>query len=159
MIDRDMKCPAVSHELWERTRGLAQIRMGTFDIDSGQLSYARKVDMLIELRPAAFLEEVEGEEEKYDHPEWTDGVQVPIYPDERDRRHRPEIPDGTLDDLDEWVEEQYPELPVDALDFEEKMQLLVDTAQEWYAALDCHLIPGEEANDLRKQVEELARGL
>jgi hypothetical protein len=118
--------------------------MGTFDIDAGQLSFARKVDMLIEADPAAGIAHMEEEGGgDWFHDEWgTEGVQVPIYPGDRDRHHRPEVPDDTLADLDEWVREVYPNVPADALDFEEKTGLLADKAEEFYAGLNCTLVVG-----------------
>jgi hypothetical protein len=134
--------------------------MGTFDIDAGRLSFARKVDMLIEAGPAAGLARIEEGGDGWYHDEWgTDGVQVPIYPGDRDRHHRPEVPDDTLADLDAWLRDVYPNVPVDALDFEEKTGLLADKAEEYYGRLGCTLVVGlKEKGRTAAAVEEALGG-
>jgi hypothetical protein len=128
--------------------------LGTFDIDAGQLSFEDKVEMLIEAEPAAGVKRMEEEQGQWNHTEWPDGVTVAIYPYERERHHRPEVSDEVLDELDEWVQMVYPNIPVDSVDFEDKLGLLIDSAEEYYGILDCTLVVGTDKKDRAAAVIE-----
>jgi hypothetical protein len=152
-----MAVPLVSHEHWERTRGVTQLLMGTHKVDAGSLSFARQLrqvvaggsyrDVLDEYREqqeSPLRSTQRGGETELYHQEWgPDGVTLEITPDARDRPHRPEVPDDLVDDLDEVVLEDYPTVPVDAISFDEKLELLLEAAEEYYGELNCRLAPKE----------------
>lgn len=114
--------------------------MGTREIDAADLSFADRMEMIIETEPGEGLEEIDNDGDGWYHNGWgRGGVKIRIAPADRDRPHRPEVGDDALDALDEWVGRNHPNVPVESIDFDEKLTLLLDTAEEYYEALDCRL--------------------
>jgi hypothetical protein len=136
-----MQAPAVSSYNWERTEALAQIAMGTRSVDVSEMSFADRMELIIEAEPANGLEEIEEEGGSWYSNNWgKSGVKMRIAPTDRDRPHRPEVGDDALNVLDEWVRRTHPNVPVKSIDFDEKLTLLLDTAQEYYSELDCQVV-------------------
>lgn len=134
-----MKAPEVSHRNWERARGLTQIALGTGDIDAGELSFADKLETLLDDGYDDALEDMEDGGD-YCHTEWgKGGVEIPI-DSSGETTHRPEVPDDLVDRLDEWAAKTHPGLPVASFDFDEKTGLLLDKAEEYYSELGCRVV-------------------
>lgn len=135
-----MKAPAVSHRKWERTRALAQIQMGTLDIRADELAFEDRMMMLIEPDFRGQLREIEEEDKDIYHNEWgPDGVDMTI--SLGDRVHRPEVSDDAIGALDEWVKKEHPHIPAEKVDFDDKLGLVLDSAQEYFRKLNCRLRP------------------
>jgi predicted transcriptional regulator len=150
-----MKAPEVSHRNWERARGLTQIALGTADIDAGELSFADKLETLLDDGYDDRLEDMEDGEDYY-HVEWgEDGVQIPIDP-RGEMTHRPEVPDELAGRLDEWAAKTHPRLPVSSFDFDEKTGLLLDKAEEYYGELGCRVVAVEAQEQAQRLSEIMA---
>lgn len=150
-----MKVPEVSHRNWERARGLTQIALGTADIDAGELSFADKLETLLDDGYDDRLEDMEDGEDYY-HVEWgEDGVQIPIDP-RGEMTHRPEVPDELAGRLDEWAAKTHPRLPVSSFDFDEKTGLLLDKAEEYYGELGCRVVEARAQEQAQRLSEIMA---
>lgn len=144
-----MQAPAVSHRNWERTRALAQMQMGTHDIRADDLSFEDRMLMLIQMSPEESMRDRDPDVDYY-HEEWgPDGVEI-VAAVTSGSTHRPEVSDDALEALDEWVEKEYPHIPVESVGFGDKLGLLLDSAQEYLNGLNCRLVPEHK----KRQMEE-----
>jgi hypothetical protein len=137
-----MAVPKVSHENWEKVRGLAQIEMETMQVKAGSISFAKQLEKITS-RGVAFQEAIEDRETEQNRAKfkaWPDGVKIRIHPDDRDRPHRPEVDDDLVEQLDETAAELFPGVPVEELSFDDTLGLVVDELENTYKKADCHLI-------------------
>ena len=136
-----MVIPTISHRTWERTRGLAQIAMGTDKVAAETLSFSKQLELLLEPEPGWYSERIEATEEgDFYHTGYPDGEKVQIQPDERERPHRPELSEELLERLREQVDGEYYGVPAEALATDKLIELVLDKVEEYYAHLDCYLI-------------------
>lgn len=140
-----MPVPAVSHRNWERTRGLAQMKIGTWDIAATQFGFNKQLGMLQEGNYVEGIADVGVSSALGDsthvHKSWgKGGVEVSVDYGGRDRAHRPEVEQEVVDELEEWVGEQYPVVPAESLDFDEQLDLFLDKVERFYSKLDCQLV-------------------
>lgn len=142
-----MVVPKVSHESWERVRGCCQIALGTKAVGVEEMSFADQLAYLLRANKGTLeaIEEVRKNPQGYEHRHWEDGVEVRIRPNEREKPHRPQIPDELEEDLKTWMGEDYGAFDPDSLDFDKNLQLFLDRVETYNELLDCELVKGGEA--------------
>lgn len=156
----NMPVPAVSPRNWALCEGLAQIKMGTYDVDAGGLGFPKQVEMLADIPAGELIEHIDekesqsgpfqpqyqarrqrgGRTEVY-HNDWgKNGTTVHVSTGGREKDHRPDVPEDVIGQLDDWVAEQYQNVPVEALSFNDKLTLLTDKVSEYFERLDCSVV-------------------
>ncbi len=143
-----MAVPHVSHDHWERTRGLAQFSMGTLRIDASKLSFQEQLASVA--RPEGQdpywedIDEMEKSRKSYSHAEF-DGEVVVTIEAGGGRTHRPEVDDELVEQLQESVSREYPNVPVDGLSFDDLLELLLERAERYYELMDCELVRAQDS--------------
>jgi hypothetical protein len=104
------------------------------------LSFEDRMMILIEMRPEEQMRDQDPDVDYY-HERWgPDGVKM-VAAVTDGSTHRPEVSDDGLEALDEWVEKEYPHIPVESVDFGDKLGLLLDSAEEYLHGLGCQVVP------------------
>lgn len=125
--DTEMPTPTVSHETWERTRALAQIALGTFEVEAKTLSFDTQVETICKQHEEGVDEGGEVDPVDVYLEDWPHGVTVPYDPAGHDRPHRPKIGQSTIDLLNHNVKMMKSAVPVDDTTFEQKLKLVLDS--------------------------------
>jgi hypothetical protein len=123
--------------------------MGTHDIRADELSFEDRMMMLLEAEPEERMRDRDPDVD-YHHDSWgPDGENIAAAVG-RGPTHRPEVSDDGLEALDDWVEKEYPHIPVESVDFEDKLGLLLDSMQEYLKGLNCQIVPstGQGLSDI-----------
>jgi hypothetical protein len=109
--------------------------MGTMKIEAGKLSFS---DQLDELVGPNYREEIDDmDPENVTHSDFTTSRSLSISTD-RDRPHRPQVPEQLDDDLTKAVRENT-NVPGEKLDFDDRLELFLDVVEQYYRVLDCYL--------------------
>lgn len=143
-----MPNPRVSPYNWERLRGLTQIDMGTDRVDAESVNFRDQLDVVV-VEGRTYREDVEGfksgnkDPSQFYNPDWPDGVTVEIDPNHQNRPHRPYVPDELVEKLENAVEREYPNVPVQSYDFDDLLGLYLDRRQEHLEYLGCELVGDE----------------
>lgn len=129
-----MVVPAISTETWVRVGQWTKVCVGD-ELDVGQLSFEQRLQTLLDWEPLERLDRMDGD--GWYHEQYEDGHTKEYYVP-YDREHRPEISEDTAARLHEWVDETA-RAPVSAYDFEDKVQRLLSTMDEYGDKVDIQL--------------------
>lgn len=142
-----MKIPKISHETWELTRGLAHLVVDLDSVDAEQLSFEEKVQALLNLEPIKKMDDMDPDQYNYYHRKYDAGTTVTIYPNLKEQQHRPEVSDGTVQDLAEWVDTAHFAVGSDNLSFEDQLKILCEKCEEHFNGLDVYVERKEKVVD------------
>lgn len=143
-----MPVPVVSPRNWKRTKIICHFRMGTDIALVDELSFEDQLTTVLDF-DGAYTEEAHRVEEKNEN---RMGVQTHTdfqgSPDDpytvrlglpRSNPHRPEVGIETIKQLRSAVKSEKPAVPVEKLDFDDNLGILLDAAERYYAALQCEV--------------------
>ncbi|MUV91141.1 hypothetical protein GJ629_15635 [Halapricum sp. CBA1109] len=134
-----MAVPSVSHRNWCRLQGITQFVIGTTSVHPGELSFADQLRACVDYADGVRHNLRNDDLGGYTHAELRTPYTFENDSTGRDRPHRPEVPEELMDDLVEALNNEYPELPVEDMDFNKQMDLLLDPLAKYYRKLDCYL--------------------
>ena len=120
------------------TKANAQIAMGSFEVDSREVSFNTCVDLLLrEDERYRELHETQksSRNKKFFHPNWDGKTRLSREYGDRERPHRPRIDSDVLERFEEQVAEEWPNIPTDDLSFDRKLSLLIDVRHKWMQGL------------------------
>jgi hypothetical protein len=132
-----MPTPTISHETWQRTRALAQIALGTRTVDAEGLSFERCIELLAD---ADLDEREEIPDRELIIAGWPNGVKIPYKVNGRDRPHRPHISSETTQQLNEFLEQENKMLPVEDLQFEDRLKVALDDIESVFQVANCFIV-------------------
>jgi hypothetical protein len=133
-----MPVPQVSHRNWERIRGLCQIHMGTTEVRADELTFAERLETVIQRNYS------EVSEDEYLADWGPDGVVAVIDLEARDRAHRPEVPEELVEEVAEDAQ-FYSRAPTDSLPFDRHLDIILERAEEWLETLNSSLMAEQNA--------------
>ena len=134
------------------TKANAQLAMGSFEVDSREVSFNTCVELLLrEDERYRELHETQksSRNKKFVHPNWDNEVKVWREYGDRERPHRPRIDSDVFERFEEQVAEEWPNIPTDDLSFDRKLSLLLDVRHKWMKGLSQDISIKNETTDER----------
>ena len=139
-----MPVPVVSPKNWERTAIISHFATGTSLDVVRDLSFEDQLGTILENGPD-FVEsanENETDDATHIHSDFRRKPNNPLvreYAVTREKPHRPEVSQSTIDELEQRVMTEKPGVPARKLDFEAKLGVLLDVAERYYSTLHCQV--------------------
>jgi hypothetical protein len=133
-----MPVPQVSHRTWWVAKANAQIGIGNKEIDARRLSFDKCITLIAPGKMGGDswrgLVKSQKPNATYSHPEW-DKATISWDAGDRDRSHRPTISRETMAKWDEWLNNEWPGLPIESFSFDKQLRLLLKRRHEWLDSL------------------------
>jgi len=144
-----MPVPAVSPHNWKRTKVTAHLCMGIPMSTVDALSFEDRLTQILDSTGNIVEETKEYRDYNTDskyryHDEFiTSGEDVPYTVTvelDRDDAHRPRVEEDTIDELKTSIKCEKSKIPVDKLDFDDNLGVLLDIFEDYYETLQCRIL-------------------
>lgn len=132
-----MPVPKVSHRNWWLTQANAQIAMGNEEIDSRGLSFIDCLQLIVPPGGTPYKERAK--DGSYSHKEWS-SVKIEWEIEDRERAHRPNMDKESMEEWVEIVGQEWPNIPIESLSFDEQLELLLKRRHEWFKRLSTDIV-------------------
>jgi hypothetical protein len=114
----------------------AQIALGNHEVDARNLSFAKCLELCGGKRTDGGYRDMQYSEEGYSHENWKDsGMTVAWEVEDRDRPHRPTVPNEIMESMEEVMETEWPTVPTESLSFDRQLSMFLKRRHEWLSAL------------------------
>lgn len=138
----------------------AQIATDTKQVDARSFAFERCLELLVAGRSqqSPFKSRIKSQRSQ-DHTGWPKGVTIQWEVEDRDRAHRPTISDETMEEFPRLVKQEWPSVPVEDLDFDDQLRLMIKRRHEWLHALSGDFILHNTTTDEKAKLTSGGSGL
>jgi hypothetical protein len=144
-----MPVPAVSPHNWKRTTVICHFVMGTPINIVSELSFQDRLEAILNadksFRDRASENEEKNSSRDTQYKTHSDFQATPSNPYKkritvsREKPHRPSVDDGFIAQLHGAVKDERPSVPVEKLDFDDNLGILLDAAERYYSSVQCEI--------------------
>ena len=138
-----MPVPAVSPKKWKRTTIIAHFAMAVPISVVRDFSFQDRVKSILDDRDDGFISaarEYEKDDSDYVHGDFGEPHEKQLRLEGRDSDHRPRVDENAVKLLDQAVRQEKENLPVEKMDFDSKLGVLLDAAERYYSSINCEAV-------------------
>lgn len=130
-----MKAPEVSHQNWWLVRANTDISLSNPVVSADDLSFVDCLEQLVRTNP---YRETVDTNRSYSHAGYDEDetIRVEYEAGDRERPHRPQLPDNDHVEWCQAIDNEYPSLPTDKLAFDKQLSLFLQRRHEYLDWLD-----------------------